>query len=194
MTTTMNQTRADAPDLKTDTDAPNLLARWRAEETAVRARMGAVGVGRPEQTAGKTGLQVLEAMLAGELPAAPIGVTLDFLPIEIAYGHAVFQGRPGLQHYNPLGSVHGGWFAALLDSALGCAVHTTLPSGKGYTTAELKINIVRPLTDKVLLVRAAGNVIHLGSRMATADGRLTGPDGKLYAHASTTCFIFDTRS
>jgi uncharacterized protein (TIGR00369 family) len=194
MTKTMNHTQAGAPHPNAGADAPDVLAHWRAEEAAVRARMTAVGVARPEQLAGRTGLQVLEAMLAGELPAPPIGATLDFLPIEVAYGHAVFQGRPGLQHYNPLGSVHGGWFAALLDSALGCAVHTTLPCGKGYTTAELKINIVRPLTDKVPLVRATGNVIHLGSRMATADGRLTGPDGRLYAHASTTCFIFDPRS
>ena len=90
-----------------------------------------------------------------------------------------------------MGGIHGGWFATLLDSALGCAVHTSLPAGKGYTTAELKINIVRPLTDKVPLVRAEGRVIHGGNRMATADGRLTGADGKLYAHASTTCFVFD---
>ena len=100
-------------------------------------------------------------------------------------------GRPGLAHFNPMGSVHGGWYATLLDSAVGCAVQTVLPLGKAYTTAELKINIVRPLTSKVPLVRAEGTVIYLGGRMATAEGRLTGPDGKLYAHASTTCFIFD---
>jgi uncharacterized protein (TIGR00369 family) len=87
--------------------------------------------------------------------------------------------------------VHGGWFATLLDSAVACAVHSLLPAGKAYTTAELKINIVRPLTDRVPLVRAEGAIIHFGGRMATAEGRLTGPDGKLYAHASTTCFIFD---
>jgi uncharacterized protein (TIGR00369 family) len=131
-------------------------------------------------------------MLAGELPRAPIGDTLDFILIEAEPGRAVFQGSPGQRHYNPLGSVHGGWFATLLDSAVGCAVHASLPAGKSYTTAELKINIVRPLTDKVPLVRAEGKVIHLGTRMATAEGRMTGPDGKLYAHASTTCFIFDT--
>jgi uncharacterized protein (TIGR00369 family) len=90
-----------------------------------------------------------------------------------------------------MGAVHGGWFATLLDSALGCAVGSTLPAGKAYTTAELKVNIVRPLTDKVPFVRADGRVIHGGNRMATADARLTGPDGKLYAHGSTTCFIFD---
>ena len=88
--------------------------------------------------------------------------------------------------------MHDGWFATLLDSALGCAVHTTMPAGKSYTTAELKVNIVRPLTTKVALVRAEGKVIHVGNRMATAEARLTGPDGKLYAHGSTTCFVFDT--
>ena len=90
-----------------------------------------------------------------------------------------------------MGTVHGGWFATLLDSALGCAVHSMLPPGKAYTTAELKINIVRPLTDKVPLVRAEGDIIHSGGRMAHRRRPPDGPDGKLYAHASTTCFIFD---
>jgi uncharacterized protein (TIGR00369 family) len=106
-------------------------------------------------------------------------------------GLAVFQGRPQRKHYNPLGSVHGGWFAALLDSAVGCAVHSTLPAGKGYTTLELKLNFVRPLTDAVPLVRAEGKVLHVGRQVATAEGRLEGPDGKLFAHATTTCLIFD---
>ncbi|HEX7436895.1 MAG TPA: PaaI family thioesterase [Caldimonas sp.] len=154
--------------------------------------MTSTGIVRAEEIAGKTGLQMFEAMLAGELPRAPIADTLDFALIDVTFGHAVFQGHPLPRHYNPLGAVHGGWFATLLDSALGCAVHSALPAGKAYTTAELKLNIVRPLTDKVVLVRAVGDVIHLGGRMATADGRLTGADGKLYAHASTTCFIFDT--
>ena len=91
-----------------------------------------------------------------------------------------------------MGMVHGGWFATLLDSALGCAVASTLPAGKAYTTVELKVNMVRPLSDKVPFVRAESHVIHGGSRMATADARLTGADGKLYAHGSTTCFIFDS--
>ncbi len=90
-----------------------------------------------------------------------------------------------------MGMVHGGWFATLLDSALGCAVASILPAGKAYTTAELKVNIVRPLSDKVPFVRAESRIIHGGGRMATSDARLTGPDGKLYAHGSTTCFIFD---
>jgi len=111
--------------------------------------------------------------------------------IEATRERAVFQGRPQLRHYNPLGSVHGGWIATLLDSCVGCAVHVSLPAGKAYTTAELKVNYVRAVTDRVGLVRAVGTVIHLGNRMATAEGRLVGPDGKLYAHATTTCFVFD---
>ena len=173
-------------------DTQRTLEGWRAREAEVRARLAAVGAIRPEQVAGMTGMQVFEAMFAGELPRPPIGDTLDFLPVEIEPGRAVFQGRPLPRHYNPLGTVHGGWFATLLDSAVGCAVHAALPAGKSYTTAELKINIVRPLSDQVPLVRAEGKVIHLGGRMATAEARMTGPDGKLYAHASTTCFIFDT--
>jgi len=176
----------------TPPDPAAVLAQWQADAAELRARSSPVGVSRAEQVAGMRGLQVFEAMMAGHVPRAPITETLDFMLIAASHGRAVFQGRPLPRHYNPLGTVHGGWFATLLDSAVACAVHSTLPAGKAYTTAELKINIVRPLTDKVPLVRAVGSIIHVGSRMATAEGRLTGPDGKLYAHASTTCFIFDT--
>ena len=168
------------------------LARWRAEEEAVRVWLAATtGYARPDQVDGRTGLQMLEAILAGELPRPPIGDTLDFVPIHIEFGLAVFQGRPQLKHYNSLGTVHGGWFAALLDSAVGCAVYSTLPVGKAYTTLELKLNIVRVLTDVVPLVRAEGKLIEADGQMAIADGRLAGPDGTLYAHATTTCLIID---
>ena len=176
---------------KSKDGAVDLLAEWQARERELQAVYRTWGVVPREQIAGKTGIEMFRSMLAGEVPAPPIARTLEFMLVEAEVGRVVFQGRPGFAHYNPMGTVHGGWFAALLDSALGCAVYTVLPPGKAYTTAELKINIVRPLTDKVPLVRAEGNVIHAGGRMATADGRLTGPDGKLYAHASTTCFIFD---
>lgn len=172
-------------------DVNEVLAQWEAQEKARRDRFGAPGLARPEQAQGKTGMEFFEAMFAGELPGPLIGVTLSFLPVEISVGRAVFQGRPKLEHYNPIGTVHGGWIATLLDSCVGCAVHSTLPAGKAYTTAELKVNFVRAVTTKVPLVRAIGTVIHVGGRMATAEGRLVGPDGKLYAHASTTCFIFD---
>ncbi len=174
-------------------DAEATLARWHEEAAAVRSRRGGIGVARPEQVQGLSGMQVFEAMLAGRLPAPPIGQTLDFELVQVEPGIAVFQGRPGAAHYNPMGTVHGGWFATLLDSAVGCAVHSTLPAGKAYTTLELKINIVRALTERMPLVRAEGRVVHGGSQVATAEGRLVGPDGKLYAHASTTCLVFDAR-
>ena len=171
------------------------LARWRAEETAVRARLQtAPGVASPAQVAGRSGLQIFQALLAGEIPPPPMAVTLDFTLLRIELGFAVFQGQPGFSYYNPMGTVHGGWFATMLDSAMGCAVHSTLSASKAYTTLELKLNLVRALTDAVPLVRAEGRLVHGGRQVATADGRLVGPDGKLYAHASTTCLVFDQSS
>jgi uncharacterized protein (TIGR00369 family) len=148
-------------------------------------------VARRDQVAGLSGLAMMQAMLDGRLPFAAIAQTLDFLIVEVGPGRAVFQGTPGPQLLNPLGTVHGGWFATLLDSALGCAVHTMLPPGRGYTTAELGVNMVRALTPKVPRVRAEGRVIHCGRQLATAEARLVGPDGTLYAHATTTCLVFD---
>jgi uncharacterized protein (TIGR00369 family) len=134
---------------------------------------------------------MMQAMLRGEIPYPPIAKTLDFLILEAELGRAVFQGTPGVQHLNPMGSVHGGWFATLLDSALGCAVHTMMPPGRGYTTAELGVNLVKAITPKVQRVRAEGKVIHCGRQLATAEARLIGPDGTLYAHATTTCLVFE---
>ena len=134
-----------------------VIEQWEADEARVRARLIDPGTALPAQVAGRTGLQVFEAIFAGELPPPPMGETLDFVPIHIAPGEAVFQGRPRHRHYNPLGTVHGGWFATLLDTAVGCAVHA-------------------------------------GRQVATAEGRIVGPDGKLYAHATTTCLIFDERA
>lgn len=180
------------------TDAMNpeeTLARWRAEEAAVRARLQtAPGVASSAQVAGRSGLQIFQALLAGEIPPPPMAVRLDFTLLHIEPGFAVFQGQPAFSHYNPMGTVHGGWFATLLDSAMGCAVHSTLPAGKAYTTLELKLNLVRALTEAVPLVRAEGRLVHGGRQVATAEGRLLGPDGKLYAHASTTCLVFDQAS
>jgi basic membrane protein A len=136
------------------TTTPDTLTQWLAAEQAVRDAMATgpgagAGVARPEQLAGKSGLEVMQALLRGEIPQATISATLDFLLLEVERGRALFQGRPGPQHLNPMGSVHGGWFATLLDSALGCAVHTMLPAGSGYTTAELGVNLVKALTPKV---------------------------------------------
>ena len=170
------------------------LQAWLAREREVAARLEAGagwGVARREQVAGRSGLELLQAMLRGELPAPPITRTLDFQLLEVGEGRAVFQGTPGAAHLNPMGTVHGGWYATLLDSALGCAVHTTLDPGRGYTTLELKINLVRALNEQVPVVRAIGRVRHVGRQMATAEADLVGHDGKLYAHASTTCLVFD---
>ena len=168
-----------------------VIERWRTDEAAVRTHLRSVDLGSQGDVVNRSGMEVFKAIFAGELPPAPIGETLDFVPIHMEPGHAVFQGRPLRRHYNPLGTVHGGWFATLLDSAVGCAIHATLPAGKVFTTLELKVNMVRALNDSVALVRAEGKVIHVGRQVATAEGRIVGPDGKLYAHATTTCLIFD---
>lgn len=172
------------------------LQEWLAREREVGERLQAGagwGVVPAEQFAGRGGLEVMQAMLRGELPAPPIMRTLDFRLVEIDSGRAVFQGTPGPAYANPMGGVHGGWYATLLDSALGCAVHTMMPAGRAYTTAELSVNLVRAIGPKVQRVRAEGKVVHCGRQLATAEARLTGPDGTLYAHATTTCLVFDLR-
>ena len=174
----------------------NQLEAWLAQEREVLARLAAgagPGVARPEQLAGKTGLEIMQGLLRGELPYAPIAKTLDFTLLEVSEGRAVFQGTPGPAHLNPMGTIHGGWYATLLDSALGCAVNTMMPVGRGYTTAELSVNLVRAIGAKAPRVRAEGKVVHCGRQLATAEGRLYGPDGTLYAHATTTCLVFDMK-
>ena len=169
-----------------------VLQQWLADEAALRARMQAEpGVARREQVQGRSGLETMQALLNGELPPPPIAQTMDFTLVSVSFGEAIFQGRPLFRHYNPLGTVHGGWFATLLDSALGCSVHTTMPVGRAYTTLEFKVNLVRALTDKVPLVRAIGKVVHSGKQVATAEASIVGHDGRLYAHASTTCLVFE---
>jgi uncharacterized protein (TIGR00369 family) len=172
------------------------LEEWLAQERAVEERIVAgagCGVSRPEQVAGRSGLELMQAMLAGELPFPPIARTLDFQLMEAGEGWAVFEGRPGPSHFNPMGGIHGGWYATLLDSALGCAVHTMMPAGRGYTTAELGVNLVKAIGPRVQRVRAEGRVLHCGRQLATAEAKLVGPDGTLYAHATTTCLVFEMR-
>ena len=159
----------------------------------MRSRSNGPGLATPAMVAGKSGLELMQAMLNGDLPFPYIGETLDFSLVEVEPGKAVFQGTPQLKHYNPLGTVHGGWYATLLDSAMGCSVHTMLPAGRAYTTAEIGINIVRAASAKTGPLRAIGNVIHCGRQLATAEARIVGPDGTLYAHATTTCLVFEAR-
>ena len=136
-----------------------------------------------------SGLEYLEAMAAGELPPPPIAALMEMGPVEVSEGRAVFAAEPAEFHYNPIGVVHGGLAATMLDSAMGCAVQTTLPAGEAYTTLEVKVNYVRPMTRDTGLVRALGDIVHVGRRTATAEARLEDANGKLLAHATSTCLI-----
>ena len=137
-----------------------------------------------------SGLELMAMMVAGELPPPPIARTLNFKLTEAEKGRAVFRGIPLFDHYNPLGTVHGGWPATILDSALGCAVQTMLPSGTGYTTVEFKVNLVRPMFETTGEVVCEGTVIHMGRTIATSEATLKNAEGKLIAHGTETCAIF----
>jgi uncharacterized protein (TIGR00369 family) len=144
-----------------------------------------------EVAATMSGLDLLQGIISGRLPAPPIAQLLGFDLAEVEKGRAVFEGVPALPHYNPLGSVHGGYAATLLDSCMACAVHSTSPNGVGYTTLEFKVSFIRALTVDTGRVRAEGKVISGGRRVATAEGRLVDARGRLLAHATTTCLIFE---
>jgi uncharacterized protein (TIGR00369 family) len=151
------------------------------------------GVATPEVIKELGGLAFLKGMVDGTQPSAPMSQLLGFHLIEVEEGRAVFEGLPEYRHYNPIGTVHGGFAATLLDSALGCAVFSTLAKGEAWTTLELKFNLVRPLTKDTGPVRAEGRVIHRGRTVATSEGDLKDAAGKLYAHATTTCMIFPAK-
>lgn len=155
------------------------------------AKKPRIGLVPPETAASMSGLEMLGAMIAGQLPGPPIMQTLDFTLTEVENGRALFEGHPAFNHYNPLGTVHGGYAATLLDSCMGCAVHTTLPKGVTYTTLEFKVSLVRAITKDTGVVRAEGKVLAAGRRTATAEGRLTDASGRLLAHGTTTCLIFE---
>ena len=129
--------------------------------------------------------------LIDEQRRVPIGVTLGFRLVEVGEGLAVFEAEAGPWAYNPIGSVHGGWYAAVLDAPLGVALHTLLPQGVGYTTLELKVNLVRPVTPDTGRLRATGRVVHRGRRTALTEARMEDAAGTLYAHATSTCLILE---
>ena len=145
----------------------------------------------PLAQAGRTlsGIEFLRAIKDGRLPAPPMAALLGFTLTEAEPGRAVFEVVPAEQHYNPIGVVHGGLAMTLLDSAMACSVQTQLPAKTGYTSLEVKVNLVRAVTSSVGRLRAIGTVVHAGKRVATAEGRLEDADGKLYAHGTTTCII-----
>ena len=138
------------------------------------------------------GIDYMRAIIAGEFPPPPIAVLLRMGPVEVEEGWVAFEGEPGEEHYNPIGTVHGGYAATLLDSAIGSAVHTTLPAGSGYTTLTLETKFVRPITRDTGKVRVEAQVLHRGRRQATGEARLYDAEtGKLLAHGTGTCLIFE---
>lgn len=152
---------------------------------------GPVGILPREAVLGLSGRQALEELLAGTLPRAPMGRTLNFTLAEVGEGRIVFVGEPTADHLNPLGTVHGGWIGSLLDSAMGCAVHSLLKPGQIYTTTSMTINFLRALMPDSGVVRAEGTAVHAGSRLGAAEGRLIDSRGRLIAHGSETCMIMD---
>lgn len=137
-----------------------------------------------------SGLEFFRAWQTGEVPSPPIGILMNFGLKEVGDGRIIFTMQPEEYHFNPIGTVHGGVIATILDSAMACAVHTKLPVGGNYTSLEIKVNYIRPILADTGPLECVGEVIHMGRRMATAEGKLVGADGKLYAHGTTTCMVF----
>jgi uncharacterized protein (TIGR00369 family) len=165
-------------------------ANWTEQGRSAATAFAEPGVTPLEDVRELSGIEFLQGMLQGRLPPPPIAAASDMILYHVEPGVAVFQGTPGFRFYNPLGTVHGGWISTLLDSCMGCAIHSRLARGQGHTTMELKINFVRPVFDKTGPLRAEGRVIHFGRQVATSEGKLVDEGGKLYAHGTTTCLIF----
>ena len=162
-------------------------------DTTAKSRTRTVTWADPMQSAaaarGASGLEFLQKVVSGEISSPPISVLMGFTLAEVSPGYARFECDPGEYHYNPIGVVHGGLACTLLDSCMSCAVQTTVPAGSAYTTLELKVHLVRAITSKTGHLRAEGKIIHGGSRMGTAEGKLVDKNGKIYAHGTTTCMI-----
>ncbi len=149
------------------------------------------GVTPTEVMAAMTGIDFVRAVFDGKLPAPPIMQTIEPFDSTAEPGVVVMYSTPGSRHYNPIGSVHGGYAATLLDSAMGLAVHSTLPAGTGYTTLEFKVSFIRGMTENTGPVRTEGRILNVGRRAATAEARITDANGRLLAHATTTCLVFE---
>ena len=147
------------------------------------------GVASREEIANLSGLEMLRAIISGELPSPPIGATMGFRLVEVEPGRALFEGAAGPHLLNPLGGVHGGVALTLIDSAAGCAVHSELPAGVGYTTVETKVNFTRPIPPDGTPVRCEGLVVTRGRQIATAEARLLSAEGKVLAHGTSTLII-----
>jgi uncharacterized protein (TIGR00369 family) len=152
------------------------------------------GKATPEQLMSLSGLQIMQAMMAGAAPAATIGRTLNFILTTVEDGKAVFEGEPTDQFLNPLGIVHGGWALTLIDSACGCAAHTTLGPGLGYSSLETKVNFTRAMTPETGRVTATGRVISRGRQVITADAVIEDKNGRLLAHGTSTLLVLRPQS
>jgi uncharacterized protein (TIGR00369 family) len=155
------------------------------------ARKTEYGVTPTEVMADMAGIDFVRAMFAGKLPEPPIMQTVEPFDCTAEPGVVVIHSIPGIRHYNPIGSVHGGYAAILLDSAMGLAVHSTLPRGSGYTTLEFKISFIRGMSKDTGVVRTEGRTLNVGRRAATAEARISDTKGRLLAHATTTCLVFE---
>lgn len=142
------------------------------------------------EVAALSGAELLARWRDGIIPPPPITAALEFRLIEAEAGRVTFAGTPSMRFYNPIGTVHGGWIGTLLDSCMGCAVHTTLEAGEAYTTVEFKVNFVKAVTARTGEVRAEGSVTSRGRRIATSEGRLVDAKGTVLALGTTTCMIF----
>ena len=149
------------------------------------------GVTPTEVMASMPGIDFVRAIFDGELPAPPIMQNIEPFDSTAEPGVVVMHSVPGFRHYNPIGSVHGGYAATLLDSAMGLAVHSMLPVGTGYTTLEFKVSFIKGMTKDSGLVRTEGRTLNVGRRAATAEARMTDSKGRLLAHATTTCLVFE---
>jgi uncharacterized protein (TIGR00369 family) len=150
------------------------------------------GVTPTEVMAAMAGIDFVRAIFDGRLPAPPIMQTIEPFDSTAEPGVVVMYSTPGFRHYNPIGSVHGGYAATLLDSAMGLAVHSALPAGSGYTTLEFKVSFIKGMTKDSGPVRTEGRILNVGRRAATAEARMTDAKGRLLAHATTTCLVFET--
>ncbi len=170
------------------------IEAWLAAEREIRAKLGPAGTLTLQEVSTLNPQEFFDRIGNGDLPSPPFGELIGFVPLEWSAGHFIFQGTPEARHYNPLGIVHGGYAATLLDSAMGCAIHRMLSRGQGYTTTDLRISFVRALTSNIGPVRAEGRIVHLGRSTALAEGRLYDVDDKLYATGSTTCLILGAKA
>ena len=136
-----------------------------------------------------SGMEFMRQIMTGDVPPPPIMLLMNGRPGKVSEGEVIFEAEPAEYHYNPIGSIHGGYAATMLDTVMGCAIHTTLPAGVAYTTLEIKVNYIRPLTDGVGKVFCHGTAIHVGRRVATAEGKIVDAEGKLYATGTTTCLL-----